>query len=65
MAGQRYRILIYGKRRRSIDARQMAQVLILLGRHLYEEQQGRRCMSDTTTPDPVLPPPESGGERSE
>lgn len=65
MAGQRYRILIYGKQRRSIDARQMAQVLILLGRHLYEQQHARRSESEATTFDPVLPRPESDGERSQ
>jgi hypothetical protein len=36
---QAYRIRVYGRQRRHIDPRQFAQVLILLGRHLYEKQQ--------------------------
>ena len=33
------KIRVYGRRRTNVDPRQLAQILILLGRHLYEQQQ--------------------------
>lgn len=37
--GRDYRIRVYGRQRKQIDPCQLAQVLILLGRHMYDQNQ--------------------------
>jgi hypothetical protein len=39
---RQYRIRVYGKQRKDIDPALLAQVVILLGRHLHHQQQQQR-----------------------
>lgn len=41
--GRDFQIRVYGKRRKNVDPRQLAQILILLGRHLDEQQQAKNA----------------------
>lgn len=41
MVGRRYRIRVMGKPRKNPDLRLLAQVVVLYGRHLWRERQGR------------------------
>ncbi|MGQ0715725.1 MAG: hypothetical protein ACT4NP_00185 [Pseudonocardiales bacterium] len=60
--GRNYEIRVYGKRRKKVDPRQLAQLLILLGRHLYEQQQVKEARAERKADagQPEEPSPESG-----
>lgn len=60
--GKQYRIRVYGRQRKNIDPHRLAQVLILLGRHLYEQQQPHRrtIPNDVPGADGTAPEPEAG-----
>jgi hypothetical protein len=62
-----YRIRVYGRRRQNVDPRQLAQILILLGRHLYEQQQARkaRAADRAATGQQREESPESGPDTGE
>jgi hypothetical protein len=54
-----YRIRVYGRRRKQVDPNRLAQVLILLGRHLYEKQQVKNGASRSSA-SPCPPELEAG-----
>ena len=47
--GRQYRIRVYGKQRKDIDPALLAQVVILFGRHLHQQQQQHQSTQDATT----------------
>lgn len=71
----RYRIRVYGKPRKDIDPALLAQVVILLGRHLHQQrqqqqrrvtarqaQEGDHAGEDVSSADNASPPSESSGQ---
>ena len=59
--GRDFEIRVYGRRRQKVDPRQLAQILILLGRHLYEQQQTKKARdADRATTGQNQEPPAPG-----
>lgn len=59
-----YRIRVYGKPRKDIDPALLAQVVILLGRHLRQQRQKRQARSGQTPEDHDTGSSASGDDRS-
>jgi hypothetical protein len=55
MVRHAYRIRVYGKQRKNIDPALLAQVVILLGRHLHQQRQHERSATGQTPPDKAIP----------
>lgn len=58
--GRGHEIRVYGRRRKNVDPRQLAQILILLGRHLYEQQAKKACAVDRAATGQGEEPPTHG-----